>query len=107
MYSNLHFNNTKAKLSRSIVDEYYKPLHMKFFKIMFIYSQSKSFALLPSFKLETIVGCVTKQRHSTEVGFSPSLPVVIVKCPVIPYHVGKFLGLMKYIIFSFASEIQG
>ena len=65
IYSNLHFNNTKAKLFRSIVDEYYKPLHMKFFKIMYIYSQSKSFALLPSFKLETIVGFVTKQRHTS------------------------------------------
>ena len=47
------------------------------------------------------------RSRGTQVGFSPSLPVVIVKCPVIPYHVRKFLGLMKYIIFSFASEIQG
>ena len=49
IYSNLQFNNTKAKLFRSIVDEYYKPLHRKFLKIMYIYSQSKSFDLLTSF----------------------------------------------------------
>ena len=45
------------------------------------------------------VGFLTK-KITTQVGFSPaSLPVVIVKCPVIPYPVGKFLGLIKYIIF--------
>ena len=54
IYSNLHFNNTKAKLFRSIVDEYYKPLHRKFFKIMYIYSQSKSFDLLTSFNWKQV-----------------------------------------------------
>ena len=42
--------------------------------------------------------CDEADHHTSRFG-SPSLPVVIVKCPVIPYHVGKFLGLMKYIIF--------
>ena len=56
---------TKRNCLDLIVDEYYKPLHRKFFKIMYIYSQSKSFDLLPSFKLETIVGFVTKQRHTS------------------------------------------
>ena len=54
IYSKLHFNNTKAKLFRSIVDEYYKPLHRKFFKIMYIYSQSKSFDLLTSFNWKQV-----------------------------------------------------
>ena len=54
IYSNLHFNNTKLKLFRSIVDEYYKPLLRKFFKIMYIYSQSKSFDLLTSFNWKQV-----------------------------------------------------
>ena len=34
IYSNLRFNNTKAKLFKSIIDEYsmYESLHRKFFK---------------------------------------------------------------------------
>ena len=53
IYSNLDFNNTKLKLFRSI-DEYYKPLCRKFFKIMYIYSQSKSFHLLTSFNWKQV-----------------------------------------------------
>ena len=35
-------------------DEYYKPLHRKFLKIMYIYSQSKSFDLLTSFNWKQV-----------------------------------------------------
>ena len=75
-------------LDQLLMNTMYESLHRKFFKIMYIYSQSKSFDLLTSFKLET--------SHAHEsVALKPVSTIIVEIVGKTATYFGLFLGMLS------------